>query len=125
VLKIVSLVPRDDTRTLYIFIDSQAVIRRLQGFSDLVQQAKAYCKLLCRRGIIVYFQWYPSHQGIYGNELVDMLAKQGLKAAPISKPMVSLSYIARRARRAIIEEWTNMWATVDHYNLQGFGKFYR
>jgi hypothetical protein len=34
-------------------------------------------KLLNRQGKTVFFQWVPSHVGIYGNEKADLLAKKG------------------------------------------------
>jgi hypothetical protein len=111
-------------KALYIFVDSQAAIQRLAGFSDLAHEAKTHCRTLVLRGITVFIQWCPSHQGIYGNEIADTLAKKGLKLAPISTPIVSYSYLARKAKQATIEEWKHLWTEADSLNPQGYGKHY-
>jgi hypothetical protein len=73
----------------------------------------------------VYIKWCPSHQGIYGNKVADRLAKRGLKLAPISKPTISYSHLARRAKKAIMDEWQHMWAAVDdNLALWGYGNLY-
>ena len=49
------------------------------------------------------FYWVPSYLGIYGNEIVDKLAKKGLFGRKIKSSYTSLSYIGRVVREKILE----------------------
>lgn len=68
----------DNTRIVYIFVDSQAAIARLQNRrgNKTVQQAAAAAETLKSQGISVHIQWCSSHMGIAGNEMADILAKK-------------------------------------------------
>ena len=74
---------RLEEKQVYIFIDSQAAIKRLQlnsltGGQELVFKITQSCFYLASKGISINFHWVPSHLGIYGNEIADKLAKKGL-----------------------------------------------
>ncbi len=112
-------------KTLYIFVDSQATIKKLRGLSETAQQTKALCRALYLQGFTVHVIWCPSHQGIYGNELADYLAKKGLKLTPTSKPTISYSHLARKARKTTTDGWQYLWAAVDDLALRGYGTLYR
>lgn len=112
-------------KTSYIFVDSQAALKKLGGFSELAVQAKNHCKTLNQQGKAVIFQWCPGHSGIYGNEIVDRLAKKGLEKPPIRNPTTTFSHLARRAKAAIQHSWQQKWAQAIYYNHPGYGKFYR
>ena len=66
-----------DIRSVYIFVDSQAAISRLQNCKGekIIQQAVIACEKLTTARVHVQIQWCPSHMGISGNEMVDTLAK--------------------------------------------------
>ena len=70
-----------NTRSIYIFVDSQAAIARLQNRqgAKTVQDATSAAERLQNHGAKVFIQWCPSHMGIPGNELADLLAKQGIE----------------------------------------------
>ena len=99
---------------MYIFIDSQAAIKRLQlnaltGGQELVFKITQSCSYLASRNISINFYWVPSHLGIYGNKVADKLAKKGLSRREIKSSYTSLSYIGRVAREKILEQWQNNW----------------
>ena len=80
-------------RLIYIFVDSQAAIARLQscrGNAD-VQQAAAAVEELKNRWIKLFIQWCPSHMGISGNDMADALAKSGLELSPAKNGTASVS----------------------------------
>ena len=93
---------------MYIFIDSQTAIKRLQlnaltGGQELVFKITQSYSYLASRNISINFYWVPSHLGIYGNEVADKLAKKGLSRREIKSSYTSLSYIERVVREKILE----------------------
>jgi len=105
---------RLEEKQVYIFIDSQAAIKRLQlnsltGGQELVFKITQSCSYLASRNISINFYWVPSHLGIYGNEIADKLAKKGLSRRKIQSSYTSLAYLGKRAREKILEQWKNNW----------------
>src|SRR6266702_833268 len=105
---------RLEEKQVYIFIDSQAAIKRLQlnsltGGQELVFKITQSCSYLASKKISINFYWVPSHLGIYGNEIADKLAKKGLSRKKIQSSYTSLSYIGRLAREKMLEQWKNNW----------------
>ena len=105
---------RLEEKQVYIFIDSQAAIKRLQlnsltGGQELVFKITQSCSYLASKNISINFYWVPSHLGIYGNEIADKLAKKGLTRRKIQSSYTSLSHIERLAREKILEQWKNNW----------------
>ena len=64
---------------------------------------------MASKNISINFYWVPSHLGIYGNEIVDKLAKKGLSRRKILFFYVSLSYIERLAKEKILVQWKDNW----------------
>ena len=99
---------RLEEKKVYIFIDSQAAIKRLQlnaltGGQELVFKITQSCSYLASKNISINFYWVPSHLGIYGNKVADKLAKKGLSRREIKSSYTSLSYIGRVVREKILE----------------------
>ena len=66
---------------------------------------------------------------MYGNELVDQLAKDGLAQLP-EPAYISLGYLKRVAKRKTMELWKQDWAAEEEKEEQGkvsvgLGKLYR
>ena len=77
----------------------------------------------------IHIYWCPSHVQVYGNELVDQLAKDGL-AQPPEPAYISLGYLKRVAKRKTMELWKQDWAAEEEKEEQGrmpvgLGKLYR
>ena len=99
---------RLEEKQVYIFIDSQATIKRLQlnsltGGQELVFKITQSCSYLASKRISINFYWVPSHLGIYRNEIVDKLAKKGLSRRKLQSSYISLAYIGRAAKEEILE----------------------
>src|SRR5215218_5505214 len=105
--------------TFYIFVDSQAAILRLQGFGAYAMEASRLVNRLAKAGHTVKIYWCPSHTGIPGNELVDLLAKKGLETALTSPKQVSLAHLRREARKAIKEAWKADWEAEESREAMG------
>src|SRR6266576_6921024 len=96
-------------KQVYIFIDCQAAIKRLNlnsltGGQELVFKITQSYSYLANKNISINFYWVPSHLGIYGNKIADKLAKKGLLRKKIQSSYTSLSYIRRLAREKMLEQ---------------------
>jgi hypothetical protein len=92
----------------YVFCDSQAAILAFQKGGTI------YTKLLAKLvdslvGIQVIVAWVPSHQGIFGNEVVDKLAKQALGQTRARQSYISTSYLSRLLKQTIKAKWQLSW----------------
>ena len=101
-------------KQVYIFIDSQAAIKRIQlnsltGGQELVFKITQSCSYLASKNISINFYQVPSHLGIYGNEIADKLAKNSLSRRKVQSSYTSLAYLGRLARETILEQWKNNW----------------
>ena len=71
-----------DLYNIVFCVDSKAVLMALQHWhgkirNDLIFEIKFLIHSITSRGIQIAFCWVPSHSGLYWNEFVDSLAKQG------------------------------------------------
>ncbi|GFX19829.1 RNase H domain-containing protein [Trichonephila clavipes] len=55
----------------------------------------------------VHFQWIPSHVNIFGNEQVDLLAKEVCNASPPISSTLTLSKHQSRVQSEILKKWRN------------------
>ena len=120
--------PPKDLKSVYIFVDSQAAIARLQNCigNKVIQKAFKAGEEIKKHGIYVYIQWCPSHTGIQGNDMADCLAKRGLAAGNISNyAYISLSYLKKQARQKTQKEWQKLWLTHGQKENSGLGTLYR
>jgi len=127
-----NIVTTSATEAIYIFVDSQAAIKRLQkcsltGGQEAVAKISKVCELLHDNHVLVHFHWVPSHQNIFGNEMADRLAKAGLGRKPSTAPFTSLSFLKRRVRENTIQDWQTLWMSDNkrhgkHYNKVCGGK---
>ena len=67
---------------ILLCVDSQSVLMALQSWesnarTDLVYDVKFKLHCIISKAISVTFMWIPSHTGLYWNEVVDKLAKNG------------------------------------------------
>jgi ribonuclease HI len=129
-LQMVLVLPQKP-RNCYVFSDSQAAILKLNGHSQAAQRAKDYLIRLARYKTTIHIHWCPSHYGIQGNEIADVLAKNGLNASPDpTETFISTSYLRRVAKTEIIERWENDWYKEQEreevgLKIRGLGKQYR
>lgn len=106
------------TEAIYVFVDSQAAIKRLQkhsltGGQETVAKIAKDCQSLHEKGISVHLHWVPSHRNIFGNEMADRLAKAGLGRKPTTPLFVSFSFLKRRVRENTIQDWQTLWMSAD------------
>ena len=98
-----------------IFSDSKSAIQAIDSHESLVPvvtDIKYYLYLFHNYGLEVVIAWVPSHVGIYGNEVVDSLARSALGKANIDLeivPKVTLLY--KYITQHISEIWQSSWDT--------------
>ena len=114
----------------YIFIDSQAAIQKVSGYSDIAAKIRVQLQQLRANKITVTLAWCPSHTGVSGNELADSLAKKGLEAEQIEPTYVSLSYLRRKIKEACLSNWKRLWEQEEEREVvgskaRGLGNHYR
>ena len=101
---------------IYIFVDNQASIKRIQSTKPGPGQQNAiiintYCEDLKQIGIKINIIWSPGHTSIKGNDIADSLAKQGALNQRNEKGLRlhSMSYIKRLNKQAIFNIWKQKW----------------
>jgi ribonuclease HI len=101
------------TQDIYIFVDSQAALKRLQKISLTGGQQVCYeitelCRQLATQNNKITISWVPGHEDIQGNEHADRLAKAGLQRKA-KDPPTSLSYLKSTAKENILAKWKQSW----------------
>ena len=101
---------------VYIFVDSQAALKRLKSVSLHSGQRLCYnitklCKQLASASNRVTLQWVPGHKDIQGNEHADRLARAGLNRTEQDFP-ASLSYLKRRLQNQVLQQWKAGWQSL-------------
>nr|XP_042905356.1 uncharacterized protein LOC122270765 [Parasteatoda tepidariorum] len=79
----------------------QAISSYQECKSMLVKQCQEVIKELSHK---IFFQWVPSHCGIYGKEMADMLAKRGV--AVLHKPKTEASLHSIKLLTSLIYQKT-------------------
>src|SRR6266705_2893381 len=105
------------TRTIWIFVDNQAAIRRClspqptagQHLALQIQDNIAMI-IQSRSDIMVNIQWVPGHTAIFGNEKADKCAKSAA-ALPrrCGDAFTSIAYIKRQVRQDALQSWHQTW----------------
>jgi RNase H len=116
----------NEPKELYLFIDSQAAMQRLQAKGNyIVQRAKQSAYKLVRKNTTIFITWCPSHKGIEGNERADRLVKAGLRRKPDREAYISLGYLRSYTIQLAIRAWKSMWDTEEIGKRRELGKQYR
>ncbi|GFY22001.1 RNase H domain-containing protein [Trichonephila clavipes] len=108
---------------IWILCDSRSAIQHLSDWTNVgdktsVSIFKNHKKLSQQHEI--YFQWIPSHIGLFGNDTADLLAKEGVTEDLMSRRTLNFSEIFSKTKSLIQELWktppTHPW-----YNRQAPG----
>ena len=71
--------------------------------------AKRLALAIASKGAKITLRWTPSHLGIKGNELADILAKKALDFERPKKPLIPLSYLKGLIRVRLQALWEEDW----------------
>ena len=104
-----------------IFTDNQAAIQACAapGRSSgqyILRQISQLAAQLQERGWNIQLQWLPGHEGVYGNERADALAKDatGSPACGSTEEPVLMASTRRVLHMGEVEAWRAEWATNPH-----------
>ncbi|GFV13305.1 hypothetical protein TNCV_3656251 [Trichonephila clavipes] len=99
--------------------------RSRDGYSNIYRAASPLVRLLegeekqISESHDVHFQWIPSHVNIFGNEQVDLLAKEGCNASPPISSTLTYSEHQSWVKFEILKEcWTHPTITGTKANIQ-------
>jgi ribonuclease HI len=116
IYKALQSIPYAEGKQIYIFVDSQAALKRLDkvsttGGQQCVHAIAQLCKKLQQQNNTLYFSWVPGHKDVIGNEHADKLAKAGLKRKASKEAYTSLSNLRRQLKAKTLQEWRTLWFT--------------
>ncbi|GFX34215.1 tubulin polyglutamylase TTLL4 [Trichonephila clavipes] len=108
---------------IWILCDSRSAIQHLSDWTNVGDKTSVSIlknlKELSQQHEI-YFQWIPSHIGLFGNDTADLLAKEGVTENLMSRRTLTFSEIFSKTKSLIQELWktppTHPW-----YNRQAPG----
>ncbi|GFT86484.1 putative RNA-directed DNA polymerase from transposon BS [Trichonephila clavipes] len=120
-LRIIKTVTSPDE--IWILCDSRSAIQHLSDWTNIGDKTSVSIlknlKELSQQHEI-YFQWIPSHIGLFGNDTADLLAKEGVIEDLMSRRTLTFSEIFSKTKSLIQELWktppTHPW-----YNRQAPG----
>ncbi|GFS83662.1 putative RNA-directed DNA polymerase from transposon BS [Trichonephila clavipes] len=120
-LRIIKMVTSPDE--IWILCDSRSAIQHLSDWTNVGDKTSVSIlknlKELSQQHEI-YFQWIPSHNGLFGNDTADLLAKEGVTEDLMSRRTLTFSEIFSKTKSLIQELWktppTHPW-----YNRQAPG----
>ncbi|GFT85658.1 putative RNA-directed DNA polymerase from transposon BS [Trichonephila clavipes] len=106
---------------IWILCDSRSAIQHLSDWTNVGDKTSVSIlknlKELSQQHEI-YFQWIPSHIGLFGNDTADLLAKEGVTENLMSRRTLTFSEIFSKTKSLIQELWktppTHPLATPDH-----------
>ncbi|GFX86336.1 putative RNA-directed DNA polymerase from transposon BS [Trichonephila clavipes] len=108
---------------IWILCDSRSAIQHLSDWTNVGDKtAVSILKNLkeLSQQHEIYFQWIPSHIGLFGNDTADLLAKEGVTEDLMSRRTLTFSEIFSKTKSLIQELWktppTHPW-----YNRQAPG----
>ena len=99
-----------NTEKIWIFSDSQAVIKRLKKSSlkagqYYVQSIRKWAERFQDLGIQMQLEWVPGHMNIKENELADKAAKKDTKIQrTAAESYISLAFIKRQVKKSALLE---------------------
>jgi ribonuclease HI len=104
---------RDSRRTTTtMYIDSRVTIQSLKNYrnhNNLIEEIRRKATALEKQDWTIKFTWIKAHDGNYGNELADKLAKEATKNREIIYNKIPKSQIVQRAKQQSIEKWQTQW----------------
>ena len=108
-----------DRSGIVILTDSYSSVQALQDYQNTNPLVQAILKLIQNHSTIpFYVYWIPSHMDIYGNEMADTLAKEGLEE-PLTSIKIPHYDVKNLAFQKYFEKWQNYWDTNNKYHSSG------
>ncbi|GFX45043.1 putative RNA-directed DNA polymerase from transposon BS [Trichonephila clavipes] len=105
-LRIIKTITSPDE--IWILCDSRSAIQHLSDWTNVEDKTSVSIlknlKELSQQHEI-YFQWIPSHIGLFGNDTADLLAKEGVTENLMSRRTLTFSEIFSKTKSLIQELW--------------------
>ena len=104
-----------DHKSLFNKSPKRAVIEALNNSkpknrSDLILECKLIIDQIMCKGIDLVLMWIPSHTGIKGNDIVDVVAKQASKKSVLDNDIgFSIYEIYSKLEKTIKDKWKDQY----------------
>ena len=105
-------VNHNEHRTAVITTDSKitlGLIRSAKNHNHLAEEIRKTAVTLNKKNREIEFKWVKVHAGIYGNEIVDRLAKEATQNYQVTYSRIPKSAIKKDNRKARIRKWQSQW----------------
>jgi len=105
-------VNHDEHRTAVIHRDSKInldSIRSAKHHNHIIEEIRKKEVTLYKKNWNIEFKWAKAHAGIYGNEIVDRLAKEATLNYHLTYSRISKSAIKKDNRKESIRKWQSQW----------------
>lgn len=115
-----------------IYSDNQGALRRILKADDRPGQAWVHRAItattkLAQSGTRVRLEWVPAHQGIFGNEIADKLAKEAaIVEIPQATP-TSINYLGQECEALRTMEWISLldkWKIENQHSSSSYASQY-
>jgi ribonuclease HI len=105
-----------------VCMDNTSVIDCIGATAPNSSQAlfRAFQKVGDRHPHQVSVKWCPGHSNIFGNELADLLAKQGANL-PVPEHLPSVSYRRRQVKGQIAVDYQQWWQGIERVGYSSLG----
>jgi ribonuclease HI len=116
-LRLVRHEPHTPISTVTVFLDNQAVIKRLQNPHTGLGQALCAsiyhsASLLHDKSTTARVEWVPGHHNVHGNEQADLAAKYATTERPLVDRYTSLSFLKREGEETKMANWVQYWRSL-------------
>lgn len=99
-------------------VSALSAMNNIYSGQPLVQKILHLLDILVGEGKKIYFVWIPGHQGICGNEAVDLLAKKGAHKSNVDLTECYSEDLNKFIKQGILKNWRNEWDDIKNNHLK-------
>jgi ribonuclease HI len=99
-------------------LSSLQAIARFNPSNKIICDIRHILNSIHGQGLVVHFDWVPAHCGVYGNEMVDSIAKSAANHGKVDASLkINKNEMKHVAKKKITIDWQRMWKDVYDTNF--------